>query len=86
MTKSNEKEIIYKNQESFSQLKRSDEIEILNQKIRENEINYLDKIAKLQETINKLKSNYFFLKKSSQIKFSIQREKNSSGDNIEIKI
>ena len=48
----------------------------LNQRFRDNELNYLDKISKLQNIINKIKNNYLSLKQSNQIKFSILKNEN----------
>ena len=48
----------------------------LNQRFRDNELNYLDKISKLQNIINKIKNNYLSLEQSNQIKFSILKNEN----------
>lgn len=58
------------------------ENEDLSKKLREKELNYLTKITKLQETINKIKNNFIFLEEKNEIIFSlINKEKEIS--NIE---
>ena len=70
-----EKRIIFKKNDYINDYKISKEKE-LNQRFRENELNYLDKIAKLQSIVNKIKNNYLSLEQRKEIIFSILKNKN----------
>jgi hypothetical protein len=72
----NKEEINLNNNEIIKQLNetinaKNNEIKILGQKLRENELNYLNKITKLQEIRNKIKNNYILLEEKKEITFSI---------------
>jgi hypothetical protein len=72
----NKEEINLDNNEIIKQLNetinaKNNEIKILGQKLRENELNYLNKITKLQEIRNKIKNNYILLEEKKEITFSI---------------
>ena len=75
-TNENEKEMNIDNKEIINQLNekintQNDEIINLGKKLRENELNYLNKITKLQEIRNKIKNNYMLLEEKKEITFSI---------------